>query len=111
MNAAPFGHGIRSSVNHMPEKSGFPSAMRGVGAPRFGFPLGSLGTPAVGYLSHWADVGTEPQIAVTRIARPRDRTTCIKKTPESEHSTMRLSRPTRHSRFAIHDPRLSVGSR
>src|SRR5579883_2470991 len=33
---------------HIPEKSGFPSAVRGAGAARLGFPSGVRGTPAVG---------------------------------------------------------------
>jgi len=42
------GHGKPSAVDHMPEKSGFPSAPRGAGAERSGLPLLSFGTPAVG---------------------------------------------------------------
>ena len=33
---------------HMPDKSGFPSAVRGAGASRFGLPSGVCGTPGVG---------------------------------------------------------------
>src|SRR5260221_10281658 len=43
----------------MPEKSGLPSAVRGVGADRLGFPFAVLGTPAVGYFSHWATTGAD----------------------------------------------------
>src|SRR5215510_2582171 len=59
--APPFGggHGGASPVNHIPEKSGLPSLVRGVGADRLGFPSGVRGTPAVGYFSHWADNGVE----------------------------------------------------
>jgi len=49
------GQGAVLSASHIPEKSGLPSAVRGVGAPRFGNPLGVLGTPAVGYFSHWLE--------------------------------------------------------
>src|SRR5258707_2007342 len=35
-------------ASHSPERSGLPSAVRGVGAARLGWPLGSLGTLAVG---------------------------------------------------------------
>ena len=33
---------------HMPDKSGFPSAVRGAGADRLGLPSGVRGTPGVG---------------------------------------------------------------
>jgi hypothetical protein len=42
------------SVSQIPEKSGLPSAVRGVGADRLGFPFALRGTPAVGYFNHWA---------------------------------------------------------
>src|SRR5262245_2078751 len=38
----------------MPEKSTLPSAVRGVGASRFGLPSDARGTPGVGYEGHWA---------------------------------------------------------
>src|SRR5215212_4537890 len=57
---APPAHGSTSSVNHIPEKSGLRSALRGVGAVTFGLPSGSRGTPAVGNLIHWATSGAEP---------------------------------------------------
>ena len=49
-------HGVPMLVHpHIPEKSGFPSAVRGTGAERLGFPSGVRGTPAVAYPSHWAE--------------------------------------------------------
>src|SRR5215472_7891577 len=42
-------------VSQMPEKSGLPSAVRGAGADKLGFPSAALGTPAVGYFNHCAD--------------------------------------------------------
>ena len=39
---------------HMPEKSGFPSAVRGAGAEKSGVPSAFFGTPFVGYPSHCA---------------------------------------------------------
>jgi hypothetical protein len=55
-SAHPFGgHPPEFSISHTPEKFGLPSAVLGVGAPRFGKPLGVLGTPAVGYFSHWLE--------------------------------------------------------
>src|SRR5262245_45564574 len=49
MSAQPSGgHGLFDSGSQIPEKSGLPSAVRGVGAARFGDPLGNFGTPAVG---------------------------------------------------------------
>jgi hypothetical protein len=47
-------HGIPSAVSHIPEKSGLPSRVRGVGAVRLGFPSSVRGTPAVGNFSHCA---------------------------------------------------------
>src|SRR5438445_841474 len=47
------------SGSHIPERSGLPSAALGVGAFRFGRPLGSFGTPAVGYCSHCAESGVD----------------------------------------------------
>src|SRR5580658_3234773 len=38
----------------MPDRSGWPLALRGAGADRFGLPFGSRGTPAVGYSCHCA---------------------------------------------------------
>ncbi len=59
MSGQPLGgHGLVLSASQIPEKSGFPSAVRGVGAPKFGTPLGVFGTPAVGYFSHWAQTIT-----------------------------------------------------
>src|SRR5215510_13592143 len=37
---------------HNPDISGWPSAVFGAGADRFGLPSGVRGIPAVGYLSH-----------------------------------------------------------
>src|SRR5690348_17711345 len=42
---------------HKPEKSGFPSAVRGHAAPRSGFPSRVRGTPAVGQFTHRACIG------------------------------------------------------
>src|SRR5271167_3149396 len=50
---------------HVPEKSGLPSAVRGVGAVRSGFPSGVFGTP-VGYDGHCAKTATPP--ATKRLA-------------------------------------------
>src|SRR5258708_3999055 len=43
----------------MPEKSGLPSARRGAGALRFGFPSAPMGM-LEGILVHWARAGMEP---------------------------------------------------
>ena len=40
----------------MPEKSTLPSAVRGAGASRFGFPSAVRGTPGVGYDGHCAPI-------------------------------------------------------
>src|SRR6266852_2670604 len=39
----------------IPDKSTFPSLLRGAGAARFGLPSAVLGTSGVGYVSHCAD--------------------------------------------------------
>src|SRR4051794_8749497 len=39
-----------------PEKSTLPSAVRGAGASRFGFPSASRGIPGVGYSGHCASI-------------------------------------------------------
>src|SRR6185295_10793017 len=58
MSAQPSGgHGRFFSGSQIPEKSGLPSAVRGVGAWRLGAPFGNRGTPAVGYVSHCAKAG------------------------------------------------------
>jgi hypothetical protein len=49
------GQGLVLSASQIPERSGLPSAVLGVGAPKFGNPLGVFGTPAVGYFSHWLE--------------------------------------------------------
>src|SRR5579871_5168787 len=41
-----------------PERSGFPSAVRGAGAARLGFPSAVRGRPGVRWFSHWP--ATEP---------------------------------------------------
>ena len=42
------GQGTRVSHPHIPERSVFPSAVRGAGAERFGLPSGVRGTSGVG---------------------------------------------------------------
>src|SRR5687767_14405704 len=51
----------------MPEKSGFPSGSRGVGAVKSGLPSAFLGTSAVGWRTHWprATAGTPMAAAST----------------------------------------------
>src|SRR5580765_7548716 len=48
---------LKLSVSQIPEKSGLPSRVRGVGAVRLGFPSGERGTPAVGYFRYCATRG------------------------------------------------------
>src|SRR4029434_164049 len=55
----------------IPERSGLPSAARGAGAARFGVPSGRGGTPAVGYLIHFAAAGTDSKTAMSGIANDR----------------------------------------
>src|SRR3981189_715091 len=63
------------AVSQMPEKSGLPSAVRGVGADKLGFPAAVLGTPAVGYFNHWAQtVADQLRAEPTANATTDDRT-------------------------------------
>src|SRR4249919_1689928 len=57
----------------IPEKSTLPSAVRGAGASRFGFPSAVRGTPAVGYDGHCAPIeGTTVAVRnATTLALPR----------------------------------------
>src|SRR5437867_7629167 len=57
----------RVSQPHMPLKSGFPSAVRGVGAVMSGLPSAVRGTPGVGYSSHWAEAAAGS--AITKAAK------------------------------------------
>src|SRR6267143_4569598 len=67
LSAAPVGlHGRVFSASHIPERSGFPSAVLGAGAPRFGVPAGVLGIPAVGYFIHCAASGAQIAIATLK---------------------------------------------
>src|SRR6185503_16825263 len=54
----------------MPDKSGLPSGVRGVGASRFGLPSGVRGTPGVGYDGHCApsDGASATHTAITHTA-------------------------------------------
>src|SRR6185295_19197034 len=62
-----------SPVIHIPERSGLPSANRGVGAVMFTLPSAFRGTPALGYLIHWAarEVDTRSVPRMTNAARRR----------------------------------------
>src|SRR5579864_1587808 len=57
---------LGSPVAQTPEKSGLPSASRGGGADMFTVPSAFRGTPAVGYLNHWAARGFDAK-AVPRM--------------------------------------------
>jgi len=63
-----------SAVSQIPEKSGWPSVVRGVAAVRLGFPSGVLGTAAVGYFNHCAEA-VEDQVSkvLTAIAKTVER--------------------------------------
>src|SRR5262245_38689187 len=47
-------HGRSLATCQIPERLGFPSAVRGAGASRFGWPFSSRGIPGVGYFTHCA---------------------------------------------------------
>ena len=63
------GQGRSFSGSHMPERSGRPSGVRGVGASRLGVPSDVVGTPRVGYSSHCALTG---RILATALAITTD---------------------------------------
>src|SRR5215470_18108852 len=48
------GHGVVVRIIQRPDRSGFPSRVRGVGAVRLGLPSGRRGTPGVLMVIHWA---------------------------------------------------------
>src|SRR6185436_12381226 len=56
---------------HKPDRSGFPSAVRGAGADKFGLPSAVRGMPGVGYFSHCAEsvalVSNSAAIEIQRI--------------------------------------------
>ena len=45
------------TISHRPDRSGWPSAVRGAGAVRFGLPSAVRGMPGVGYCTHCAASG------------------------------------------------------
>src|SRR5439155_8475044 len=65
------GHGSGLSASQMPEKSGFPSRVRGAGALRFGAPEARRGTPGVSILNHCADTGAVSSASTPAIAAAR----------------------------------------
>src|SRR5262245_33087840 len=67
------GHGSGLSPSHTPEKSGLPSAVRGGGALTSRAPLGSRGTPGIGYLNHCvaASRGASSNTQTSKAARIR----------------------------------------
>src|SRR5262245_5773989 len=60
------GHSGHGPISHTPDRSGFPSAVRGVGASRLILPSGVLGTFLSENFGHWArSDGESPSAAVT----------------------------------------------
>src|SRR2546428_11027587 len=57
--------------SHMPDRSGFPSAVRGVGAVRFGLPSRVRGTLGSRGFAHWAGAGDAMKRRIP--AQPRTR--------------------------------------
>src|SRR4026209_1375920 len=55
----------RGDTSQMPERSGLPSAVRGVGALRFTLPSAPRGTPGGSRLSHCAETEGEQTVAMT----------------------------------------------
>ena len=56
----------------MPERSGFPWAVRGARALKSGLPTAVLGTPGVGYFTHWPWTGARANKTVGRIRIKND---------------------------------------
>src|SRR5437667_2310347 len=52
----------------IPDRSGLPSAVLGVGASRTGLPSAVRGTPGVGYFAHCAESGTDKAVAINPAA-------------------------------------------
>jgi hypothetical protein len=68
---------------HIPERSGLPSAVRGVGASQFTFPCASRGTLADGYFGHCAATDTEH--AATTTQTTLDTAAFMISRPSNEH--------------------------
>src|SRR4030095_17082805 len=64
-SAAIFREYFGEIFNQRPERSGLPSAARGVEAVRSGLPSGVRGSAAVGWFNHWAAAGVLTAIAAT----------------------------------------------
>src|SRR5215468_5437987 len=73
-SAAIFMRYLPALMPQTPDKSGFPSEVRGAGAFRFGLPSGVRGMPGVGYLIHCAGAGVETRPTKTATAAPRKQT-------------------------------------
>src|SRR6185369_1399909 len=79
------GTSVRSATAaHTPLRSGLPSAVRGVGAPRSGRPSAVLGVVGNGIRSHWAEtwqhnpvMTSAPTVTSVLIAVPRQVETVI----------------------------------
>src|SRR5207247_2250608 len=56
--------GWRSARSQLPERSGLPSSVRGVGASTSTRPFASRGTPGAGYFGHCAGSETEHPITI-----------------------------------------------
>src|SRR5690242_14162555 len=54
------------AATQIPDKSGFPSRVRGAEAERFGLPSLVRGIPDVGTCTHWAAIGVAISTAVRR---------------------------------------------
>src|SRR5215471_1074478 len=63
------GHGVVLVVIQSPDRSTWPSGLRGAGALRFGLPFGSCGTSGVLIVIHWAATTAGSAIHVRRKAQ------------------------------------------
>ena len=57
--------------SHMPDRSGFPSAVRGVGAVRLGLPSSERGTLGFRGFAHWAGAGKAMRRRIPPLPRTR----------------------------------------
>src|SRR5436190_17624876 len=71
----------------IPDRSGLPSAVLGVGASRIGAPLAVRGTPGVGYFGHCAE--SDGDRAITIAIKPAAFITPSR--PRAHHTTWRLA--------------------
>src|SRR5437867_5742592 len=74
-------------IRHTPDRSGFPSDVRGAGAARSGFPFVNLGIPGVGNSKNCASNGGN--IAITIRAASQIAISSVQKISHKQYKTQR----------------------